>query len=131
MEYFVIWIVLAVLVGLVGKGRKIGFGWTFFWALLLSPLIGLIIALVSDKKNNNPASPNHKIHRELGEKAEFKGQFKEAVDHYMDSLYHLENDYKDTKNTKELEVKRQAYIIEIKEKIAKIKEDNPDQFKSQ
>lgn len=131
MEYFIIWIVLAVLVGLVGRGRKIGFGWTFFWALLLSPLIGLIIALISDKKSDDKTTPNHKIHRELGEKSEFKGQYKEAVDHYMDSLYHLENDYKDKETSKQLEDKRQAYIIEIKEKIAKIKEENPDLFKPQ
>ncbi len=32
---FVMWI--AFVVGFVGSGRKIGFGWAFFWALLLSP----------------------------------------------------------------------------------------------
>lgn len=39
---------LNVLVGLVGSKRKIGFGWTFFWSLVFTPLIGLIIALLSD-----------------------------------------------------------------------------------
>jgi len=131
MGYFIIWIVLALLVGLVGKGRKIGFGWALFWAILLSPLIGLIIALVSDKKVDNKTSPNHRIHRELGEKSEFKGQYKEAVDHYMDSLYHLEHDYKDKKNSKQLEDKRQAYIIELNERITKIKEEHPNQFNPQ
>ena len=40
---------LAVLVGLVGARRRIGFGWTFFLSVLFTPLIGLIIALLSDK----------------------------------------------------------------------------------
>ena len=40
---------LAVLVGLVGARRRIGFGWTFFLSVLFTPIIGLIIALLSDK----------------------------------------------------------------------------------
>ena len=40
---------LAVLVGLVGARRRIGFGWTFFFSVLFTPLIGLIIVLLSDK----------------------------------------------------------------------------------
>lgn len=43
-----------MLVGVVGKDRKIGFGMAFFWALLLSPIIGLVIALLSDKNKKEP-----------------------------------------------------------------------------
>jgi hypothetical protein len=39
---------LAVLVGIFGAGRKIGFGWAFILSLLLTPLGGLICALISD-----------------------------------------------------------------------------------
>ena len=39
---------LAALVGLVGARRRIGFGWTFFLSVLLTPFIGLIVALLSD-----------------------------------------------------------------------------------
>ena len=46
------WIVFSIVAGFVGSGRKIGFGWAFFWSLLLSPLIGLIIAFASDKKSD-------------------------------------------------------------------------------
>lgn len=46
------WIVFAIVAGFVGSGRKIGFGWAFFWSLLLSPLVGLIIAFASDKKSD-------------------------------------------------------------------------------
>ncbi len=44
------WIVFSILIGLVGKQRKIGFGGAFFLSLLLSPLIGLIITLISKEK---------------------------------------------------------------------------------
>ena len=49
---FVMWIAFAFVAGFVGSGRKIGFGWAFFWALLLSRLIGLIIPFASDKKSD-------------------------------------------------------------------------------
>lgn len=40
---------VAALVGLVGARRKIGFGWAFFLSVLFTPLIGLIICLLSDQ----------------------------------------------------------------------------------
>lgn len=54
MEQFVILLVavgLALLVGQLGKKRKIGFGWSFALSLFLSPIIGLIITLFSKKKD--------------------------------------------------------------------------------
>lgn len=39
---------LSVLVGLVGSRRRIGFARAFFISLILSPFVGLIVALVSD-----------------------------------------------------------------------------------
>lgn len=67
MTLFVFWLGLALLVGIVGKERKIGFGLAFFWAILLSPIIGLVIALLSDKKQTklpyNPSSLNHQVRR--------------------------------------------------------------------
>ena len=50
MEIFILWLGISLLVGVVGKERKIGFGFAFLWAILLSPIIGLVIALLSDKK---------------------------------------------------------------------------------
>lgn len=40
---------LAAMVGLLGARRKIGFGWTFFLSVLFTPLVGLIVCLLSDK----------------------------------------------------------------------------------
>ena len=52
MEIFMIisWLIFCFVVGFVGSGRKIGFGGAFFCSLFLSPLIGLIITLVSKNK---------------------------------------------------------------------------------
>lgn len=39
---------LAVLVGIIGSRRRIGFGWAFLISLILTPLVGLIVTLLSD-----------------------------------------------------------------------------------
>lgn len=39
---------LSILVGIIGSGRKIGFGWSFLLSLIFTPVVGLIVALVSD-----------------------------------------------------------------------------------
>lgn len=39
---------LSVLVGLVGSRRRIGFGWAFLISLIFTPLVGLIIALLTE-----------------------------------------------------------------------------------
>lgn len=46
----VIWLISSLLIALVGKNRKIGYGWSLVLCLFLSPLIGLIIILFSKKK---------------------------------------------------------------------------------
>ena len=37
---------LAVLVGIIGSHRRIGFGWAFLISLIFTPLVGLIVALL-------------------------------------------------------------------------------------
>ena len=39
---------LSVLVGLVGSRRRIGFGWAFLISVIFTPLVGLIVALLTD-----------------------------------------------------------------------------------
>jgi len=48
---FSIAIGLSALVGLLGKSRKIGFGWSFVLSLFLTPFIGLLITIFSSKKD--------------------------------------------------------------------------------
>ena len=42
-------LIIDALVALLGSNRKIGYGWSLFACLFLSPIIGLIIILCSDK----------------------------------------------------------------------------------
>ena len=116
----ILWIGFALLVGVVGKKRQIGFGGAFFLALLLSPIIGLVIALLSKIKKDIKEEHKFLAYKELAKKAEFKGQIDQAIDHYMDCLYHLENDYKNLRN-KKLEEGKQKHIKNIKERIEALK----------
>lgn len=47
MGIFLGWFIFSLVVGAIGASRKIGFWGAFLLSLLLSPLIGLIITLVS------------------------------------------------------------------------------------
>ena len=49
MEKILILVIVAALVALLGRNRKIGYGWSFLLCLFLSPIIGLIIILFSKK----------------------------------------------------------------------------------
>lgn len=49
MFFIMIAVVLAFGVGYLGRNRKIGFGWAFFFALI-NVILGLIIVLCSKKK---------------------------------------------------------------------------------
>lgn len=37
-----------MLVGLVGSRRRIGFGWAFLISIVFTPLVGLLVALLTD-----------------------------------------------------------------------------------
>ena len=41
-------LLLDVLVGLLGSRRNIGFGWAFILSVLLTPIVGVIITLLSE-----------------------------------------------------------------------------------
>ena len=47
---------LSVLVGIIGSSRRIGFGLAFLVSLIFTPLVGLIVALLTDPL---PGWPNH------------------------------------------------------------------------
>ncbi|SFT75488.1 hypothetical protein SAMN05216474_2182 [Lishizhenia tianjinensis] len=46
------WFILCLIVGAIGKSRRIGFWGSFLLSLFLSPLIGFIVALVSQRKSD-------------------------------------------------------------------------------
>ncbi len=41
---------LSVLVGFIGRTRNIGFGWAFIISLIFTPIVGLIVTLLTDPK---------------------------------------------------------------------------------
>ena len=47
-------LLLSIVVGVLGRNRKFGFWGYFFASLLLTPILGLILVLASDKKNPKP-----------------------------------------------------------------------------
>ena len=50
LVYALVWMILGMLVGWLGKKRKFGFWGYFFCALILSPLVGLLLVLASDPR---------------------------------------------------------------------------------
>ena len=46
----IIYILICLVMGLLGRNRKFGFWGYFFGSIVLTPLIGLILVLASDKK---------------------------------------------------------------------------------
>lgn len=49
----IIIIIISFFIGLLGSSRKCGFWGYFFASLLLTPLVGIILVLISAKKNVN------------------------------------------------------------------------------
>lgn len=56
--YFIGTLIVSALVALLGRNRKIGYGWSFFFCFILSPLIGLIIILCSKRKTTEFINEN-------------------------------------------------------------------------
>jgi len=52
MPIVIIWIIFCFVVGSIAKNKTLGFWGGFFLSLILSPLIGLIFALISKPKDS-------------------------------------------------------------------------------
>jgi hypothetical protein len=118
--YFLIWIFVCLLVSLLGRDKKVGFWGTFMWSFFLSPIVGAIIASLSP----TAIQTEYEIHKwkgfvDKGKKAEYKEQYKEAIDFYMDALYHLENDYGGLND--KLDNSRLGLVANYKSKVEELK----------
>ncbi len=51
MEKLIILVIISALVALLGRNRRIGYGWSFVLCVFLSPIIGVIIILLSRKNS--------------------------------------------------------------------------------
>lgn len=115
--YFIGWITLALIVALIGKDKKIGFAGALLWSVLLSPLIGLLIVMASNSASSS--QPDQYLrYVDAAKRAQFKGKYEKAIDHYQDALYHLKNDYKGPSK------ERGALINQIEGVISKLKMKN-------
>jgi len=115
---FIFWICFAFLVGLVGRDREIGFGASLFLAILLSPLIGLVITLFSDKKKT--IVHRYKDAVDLARLHEFKEEYKEAMNSYKNALFYLDNDYPNPHNNSEIQYQVATRKNEIKMAISEL-----------
>ncbi len=52
LTHIAILIALCLFIGFIGRYRKLGFWGYFFASLLLTPLIGVVLLLVSDPKKD-------------------------------------------------------------------------------
>ena len=50
MSYMILYVFFSIIIGLLGTNRKFGFWGYFFYSLLFTPFLGVIILLASDKK---------------------------------------------------------------------------------
>jgi hypothetical protein len=114
MIIFVIWIILAFIVASFGKNTNLGYGGTLLISLIFSPVIGLIVAAVSGKPQPKKEEP-YKIAMAEADKLEYKGRNAEAIDKYMDAMYHLENDYPNVKG--KMEENRRILLERLSRKV--------------
>ncbi len=50
LYYIIIYFIASLIMGLLGMNRKMGFWGYFFGSILLTPVIGLLLVLVSDRR---------------------------------------------------------------------------------
>ena len=116
----IFWIVVSLIIATFGSEKKIGYWGVFWWSVLLSPIVGIIIAMLSPSIiEKNIEQHKWKGFVDKGKKAEYKEQYKEAIDFYMDALYHLENDYGGLNG--KLDDSRLGLVANYKSKVEELK----------
>jgi len=115
----IIWLALVFLVAAYGKNTNLGYGGSFVISLFFSPLIGFIVAALSGtRKEHVKQEEPYKIPMREGDMLEYKGKYTEAIDKYMDAMYHLEHDYK--KLPKKMEENRRILLERLSRKIEEL-----------
>ena len=129
--FIIVWIGLGYAVAEMGKTRRIGHSSAFWISVLFSPLLGLLIVLISPEveggttQRSSGASgggngDRFKVSLDDAKKAEFKGEIEKAISLYQDTLYYLDNDYKNLND--KVEKNRQATIADVRGRIEKLKQ---------
>lgn len=116
MEFILIlvWLLFCFLVASYSKSKSLGYWGGFFLSLILSPLIGFIIAVIS----SNSAPPySQRFNRRMKEveKEEFKSNKQAALDNALDLAFRLNEDISRAKDKKRYEPYKTKVIEKIKE----------------
>ena len=125
----IVWIGLGYAVAEMGKTRRIGHSSAFWISVLFSPLLGLLIVLISpeiDGKASQTISGSSggrngdrfKVSLDEAKKAAFKGEYEKAIGLYKDTLYYLHNDYTNLNN--KVQQNRQSLIDDIQYQIKEL-----------
>lgn len=88
------WLIAAFVIGFMGSGKKIGYWGVFFISVFLSPVVGIIVAIVSPPSINTSFKSRHLQYLEdieKGKMAENRSDYNEAVRYYKDALYCIQN----------------------------------------
>jgi hypothetical protein len=117
----ILWIVLSIVIGIGGKRREIGGIRAFFISLVLSPLVGLVVILVSEKQapvtiidstgretityyGNVPINAYYICRHPISNKFEIKikrrkksFEIKAEFDNYSDAKSHIKERFKEIK----------------------------------
>ena len=124
-------IIFAFLIAEMGKTRQIGYRSLFWISVFLSPIVGFIVALTSpsigsaSSNSNSVGGDRYKVSLDNAKKAAFKGEIEAAISLYGDTLYFLENDYKNM--NKKAEQSRQSLMSDIREKVEELKAKQSNQ----
>ena len=57
MTYLVLYVVFSLVIGFLGTNRKFGFWGYFFYSLLFTPFLGIIILLASSPASSGKCGP--------------------------------------------------------------------------
>ena len=128
--FVIVWIGLGYAVAEMGKTRRIGHSSAFWISVLFSPLLGLLIVLISPEVEgdarissnirNSVNRDRYKASLDEAKKAAFKGEIEKSLSLYQDTLYYLDNDY-DNMNFK-AEQSRQSLMNDIRGRIEELKQ---------
>lgn len=127
--FIIVWIGLGYAVAEMGKSRRIGHSSAFWISVLFSPLLGLLIVLISPEIDGKAIQSSSgsiggsngdrfKVSLDEAKKAAFKGEYEKAISLYQDTLYYLHNDY--TNLNYKVEQNRQSLIDDIKYQIKEL-----------
>ena len=125
--FIIVWIGLGYAVAEMGKTRRIGHSSALWISLLFSPLLGLLIVLISPEVEGSITQRNsgggvsrdrYKVSLDEAKKAAYKGEIEKAINLYQDTLYYLDNDYNNMNN--KAEQSRQSLMSDIQHRIKEL-----------